>query len=408
MKQVAFILITVSIAHAQTTEKFYGKFLGLQADSAHMYERVLTTTATPKTRFAPALDIKATVATGKLDDPRGNGTIETLLVESPARPPFLAIDINEDSVITVNERFELTQAPSGHPFFFAIVELPLKGHALFTAVPIYVRYYRGFKHPKLAETDRLVDQSVISLAIAEVKIGAKAVRFQYPFVPSEPTISTTEGLFGIDVDGDGRIENVQFSLETSYANEDEVVLRYGEMYLSTASIDLTRNEIIVRRREKAEYLREELAVGKQMPDFTFVDFAGKQRSLKEFRGKYLLIEWWGVWCVDCVRDMPYTVQAYERFRSRGLEILGLNWDDKTDDATAFLEKSKALWPQARKDSIKTLTDVTYRIQEYPSSILLDPDGKVVSLNQKSLQGRRLIETLDKLLPASGGPQAVAR
>jgi len=133
-------------------------------------------------------------------------------------------------------------------------------------------------------------------------------------------------------------------------------------------------------------------------DDVFVDFGGKQRSVKEFRGKYLLIEWWGVWCIDCVRDTPYTVQAYERFRSRGFEVLGLNWDDKVEDAATFLEKSKAPWPQARKDSIKTVTEVTYRIQEFPSSILLDPDGKVVSLNQKSLQGPRLVETLERIMP----------
>ena len=398
MRLIACILFATCIAQAQPSERFYGKFLGLQADSVHMYERVLKTTPSVKQKFIPPIDSKATIATGKLTDARGSGEIEALLIESHNKPPLLALDINSDSVVTGNERFELTPAPAGHSYYYVIADLPIRNNPLFTAVPMYVRYFRGFKHPKLADTDRLIDQSVMSLAIADVKIGAKAVRFQYPFVPTEPMISTTEGLFGIDVDGDGLIANFQFSIETSYASQEEVVLRYGDMYLSTVSIDLAKNEIVVRRREPAEYLREELSLGEQMPDFTFVDFAGKPRSLKEFRGKYLLIEWWGVWCVDCIRDMPYTVAAYERFKSRGLEILGLNWDDRVEDAVGFLQKSKAAWPQARKDSIKTLTEVTYRIQEYPSSILLDPEGKIVSLNQKSLQGPRLIETLDKLFP----------
>ena len=394
LKILVITLLIASAAHAQ--DKFYGKFLGLQADSAHMYERVLSVGQTAK-KFVPTIDSKAVIASGKLTDPRGGPNLDALLVELPT--PLLAIDANADNVIGVDERFELKPAPvDGIPYSYVIASLPLRGNPLFNAVPIYVRYFRGYKHPKLAETDRLVDQSVMSLAVGEVRIGERAVRFQYPFVSAQPTISTREGLFGIDVDGDSDIRNVPFSLETSYANDEEVVLRYGDMFLSTTSIDLTRNEIVVRRREKAEYLREELAVGKQMPDFTFVDFAGKTRSLKEFRGKYLLIEWWGVWCSDCVRDMPDTVRAYERFRTRGLEVLGLNWDDKPEDAVMFLEKSKATWPQARKDSIKGLTETTYRIQEYPSSILLDPEGKVVSLDQKSLQGRRLIETLEKVLP----------
>ena len=55
MKLIAFILLIVPVAYAQTADRFYGKFLGLQADSAHMYERVLSTTAARKPRFAPAL-----------------------------------------------------------------------------------------------------------------------------------------------------------------------------------------------------------------------------------------------------------------------------------------------------------------------------------------------------------------
>ena len=66
MKQIAFIVLTVSIAHAQTTDKYYGKFLGLQADSAHMYERVLKVGQTQK-KFVPPLDSKAIIATGKLN-----------------------------------------------------------------------------------------------------------------------------------------------------------------------------------------------------------------------------------------------------------------------------------------------------------------------------------------------------
>ena len=395
-KLLLLILLIAPSVHSQ--DRFYGKFLGLQADSAHMYERVLKVGQTQK-KFAPAIDSKATIASAKLTDPRGNGQIEALLVEQAT--PILAIDANGDNFITLDERFELKEAPvDGIPYLYVIATLPFKGSALFNAVPIYVRYFRGYKHPKLAETDRLIDQSVMSVAIAEVKIGAKSVRFQYPFVPTEPNISTTNGLFGIDVDGDTDIRNEQFSLETSYASEDEVVFRYGDMYLSTVSIDLARNEITVRRRDKSEYLREEIAVGKEMPDFTFVDLAGKQRNLKEFRGKYLLIEWWGAWCSDCVREMPYVAEAYERFRSRGLEMLGLNWDDKVAIATTFAENNKATWTHARKESIKTLTEVTYRIQEYPSSILLDPEGKVVSLNQKSLQGRSLLDTLERTLPSS--------
>ena len=56
------------------------------------------------------------------------------------------------------------------------------------------------------------------------------------------------------------------------------------------------------------------------------------------------------------------------------------------------------WPQARNDSIRKLVEETYRIQEFPSTILLGPDAKVLVLNQDDLRGDRLLETLDRLLP----------
>lgn len=397
---VSSIFLLASLSYPQSPDRFYGKLIGLQPDVFHTYQRVLSVAPVKAGyRFVPAVEQKATVATGKLIDGRDSSQIEAMLVEPPGKMPYVAIDLNADLIITTSERFPFSQRAATQKYLVANVLLPIK-NPLFAAMPIYVRYFNQFRNPDFPAADRLIDQNIWAHAIGEVNIGGKPVLFQYPFDPAQPAISTTEGLFGIDVNGDRIIHNEQFSLETSYANETEVVLRYGDMYLSTSSIDLAKNEIVVRRRQKSEYLREELEVGKQMPDFSFVDFAGKPRSSKEFRGKYLLIEWWGVWCVDCVRDMPYTVQAYERFRSRGLEMLGMNWDDKVEDAVRFLGKNKATWPQATKASIKTLTEVTYRIQEYPSAILLDPEGKVVSLDQKALEGQRLLQTLDRLLPPS--------
>lgn len=398
MRKVLLLIVLIAPLHAQAPEKFYGKLVGLQADAAHMYEQLLSAPAVrPTVRFVPARDPKSTITTGSIVDARGSGKLTAFLVETPGTMPYLAFDFNADNAITADERFSFAKEPGQESYLYTNVGIPIK-YTLFSHVPMFVRYYRGFTHPELKSTDRLIEQTVWAYAIGEVNISGKPVRFQYPFDSASPTISTVEGRFGVDVDGDGAIDNEQFSIETSYATETEIVMRHGDMYLSTKSIDLTKNQIIVRRRQKSEYLREELAVGKQMPDFSFVDFEGKKRTLAEFRGKYLLVEWWGVWCADCVRDMPYTVKAYDRFRPRGLEILGLNWDDKTEDAAAFLLKSKATWPQARKDSIKALTEITYRIQEYPATVLLDREGKVIYLKQKPLQGAALLETLERLLP----------
>jgi peroxiredoxin len=93
--------------------------------------------------------------------------------------------------------------------------------------------------------------------------------------------------------------------------------------------------------------------------------------------------------------------AYSRFQDRGLEILGMNTDEG-DPASikSSLDKAGMSWTQARKDSIlKILRD--FRIHRFPTTILLDADGKIISLNQKGqprLRGQELLRSLDELLP----------
>lgn len=394
------LLCLIPAAQApQSPERFFGKLTGLVADTKFPSQRVLSS-ENPKVKFSPAIEKGADVYLGKLMDPRGSAQLTVAIVEAKDKPPVLGIDQNSDGTIDASERHDLS--PIGNGFMHAAAKLPLR-HPLFNAVPLSIMYYRGLEHPSLKSTDRLVSQSVFVYSVGKVAIGGEGVLFQYPFEAQSRTISTKEGLFGIDVDGDGKIRNEQFSIETSYASDEELVFRLGDRYLSTESIDVAKNEIVVRARDRSEYLRAELEIGKEMPDFEFVDFEGKKRSLKEFRGKYLLVEFWGVWCIDCVRDMPFNVQAYERFRSRGFDILGLNWDDSVEEAKRFLTKSKAPWTQARKDSIKHLTEKVYRIQEYPSTILLGPDGKVLVLDEDRIQGEPLLATLEEILPKTSEP-----
>jgi thiol-disulfide isomerase/thioredoxin len=203
---------------------------------------------------------------------------------------------------------------------------------------------------------------------------------------------------GIDADGDGKIRNEPFSLETSAAMDDEIVFRLDDLYLSTTRLDTINNQIVMRKREQAEYRRIELEVGKKMPDFAFIDFDNKKRTLAEFRGKFLLIDFWGLWCVDCRREIPFQFEAYNRFRARGFEILGLDTYEKAELIKPVLQKNGINWTQANFDSIKELVENNYRIQEYPSAVLLAPDGKVLILDQTQLAGDNLHKTLDRILP----------
>ena len=397
---VVFVTFIVSSGFAQANATFKGKLdPQLVVDSFHVYQRVWSAAAdTSKLRFSPAPEKGATVSVGELIDERvATRKSKVVLVEPPKAAPYIWFDSNENGVYESAEKFPMNE-DAAHPDIVTVtIRLPIK-NAYFTTFPIFIHYIRGFKHPKLSATDRLIAQSVYAFASGSVDIKGRNVKFQYPFGSELPSISTTEGVFGVDVDGDGKIKNEQFSVETSYADKDEIVFPLGDLFVSTTSIDMATGQIVIRQRDKKEYQRIDLEVGKEMPDFTFVDLEGKQRHLSEFYGKYLMVDFWGVWCGDCTRETPYHLAAYDRFKKRGFEILGLNTDEKLETVRGYLEKNKITWPQATNDSIKKLAMVSYRIQEYPSTILLGPDGKVLVLDQHQLQGEELLKTLERMIP----------
>ena len=393
--------VVVSQPNEEKSAEFFGK---------------LDTEATPDTTklygilFEPVKDIayykfvnppekEASVTVGEIYDGRVSGTkFRILIVEPKNGVPYLYSDVNGDGKIEETERFELNST-GREGVYRQILRLPVK-NVFYRSYPIYLQFEPKFANPNLKADQRVLFQTIGAFAGGEVKFDDRLVRVQYPFDPSKSVISTTEGLFGIDADGDGVIKNAPFSPETSYATNDEVVFKLGSNYLSTSLIDLAKNQIVLRTRQLTEYRRIDLEVGKEMPDFSFVDFKDQPRSLKEFRGKYLLVDFWGMWCVDCRREIPFQVEAVKRFGNRQFAILGMDSDeaDKLEEVKAFLVKNKMDWTQAKLSGIKSLVETAYRIQEYPSAILLGPDGKVLVLDQKELAGEKLDETLDRILP----------
>ena len=325
----------------------------------------------------------------------------SILVQPDEGDPFIYVDVNLDGVLAKEERFSFNRAEANNPFIWELtVNVPLSG-SNFKTVPLFLQYLKDVEFDELKPGDRLIQQSVKSYAQGFVDLKGKKTLVEYTFNAQSKKVSTTTGKMGIDVNGDGEIETGRFSPESVDAHEESFVFHVGDTYVSTKRADTGKNIIVLREHPASDFKRMELSLGNEMPDFTFTDFKGKKRKLSEFRGKYVLLDFWAAWCGPCRREIPYQKMAYSRFQVRGFEILGIN-NDENPEIKDWVNRNGMPWTQATMESARDL-EIRLRIHLFPTALLIDPEGKVISLNENKkdepqLRGRDLPKSLDRLLP----------
>ena len=351
-----------------------------------------------KVKLAKPPEEGATVTAGRLyHPPSDKSSILALLVEPEGEAPYLYADLDLNGTLDASERFPLERGEDDNPYILqATLKVPMKG-TLFDSYPVVVQYFKDVQWDEMKEGERLILQTKAAYARGYVDLSGKRTLVQYAFNPQSRKISVTNGPLGVDSDGDGRVDMDRFSPEAADAQEETVVFHVGDRYVSTKRVDLDKNLIVMREHPASDYKRVEVRVGSEVPDFTFTDFNGKKHKLSEFRGKYVLLDFWAAWCGPCRRELPYQRAAYSRFQARGFEILGMNNDEDPSQVKSWLTRNQITWTQATRDSIHDI-EVRYRIHLFPSALLIDPEGKVALVNQHKLRGQDLLKSLDEMLP----------
>jgi len=164
------------------------------------------------------------------------------------------------------------------------------------------------------------------------------------------------------------------------------------------SLFLSINEKYREMREGKSYAQQifaakNIGVGKEALDFTQNDPDGKPIKLSDFRGKYLLLDFWASWCGPCRQENPNLVKAYAKYKDKGFEILGVSLDKPTDKQAWLdaIEKDELTWPQVSDGNNGAAK--MYGVRSIPHNHLLDPNGIILASN---LRGNQLEEFLSQL------------
>ncbi|HTB26119.1 MAG TPA: TlpA disulfide reductase family protein [Puia sp.] len=128
-----------------------------------------------------------------------------------------------------------------------------------------------------------------------------------------------------------------------------------------------------------EVAEENSDAGKPAPDFVKQTKEGKTFKLSDYKGKYVLLDFWGSWCGACRASHPHLKEINEKYGKQGLVIIGIAYE-RTQDKTAWIKAIKEdglPWTQILNDQGQVNVVDLYGVNGFPTKVLIDREGNIV-------------------------------
>ena len=110
------------------------------------------------------------------------------------------------------------------------------------------------------------------------------------------------------------------------------------------------------------------------PELSLTDLSGQRLELSDYRGKVVILDFWATWCSPCRTENPFLVALQNKYRSQGLQVIGISLDDDPEPVRAFYQQFKINYPVAIGDA--NLAERYGGILGLPVNFVIGRDGRI--------------------------------
>jgi peroxiredoxin len=269
----------------------------------------------------------------------------------------------------------------------------------FEAVLDYAIKFNAFAEANAADpinkdASKMCSQ-LLSLASSQAKSAAAGAKFRELMTSAKS--KDVQGMAAVALGG-----NLILQYEKAHQTKDKATAKLAdeaESMLKQAKTKYGDLGTIGKQADDMLDLLQHRSAGKTAAEITGEDIDGKKFKLSDYKGKVVVLYFWGSWCPPCVAMIPDEKKLVARLEKARFAMVGINTDNDREKAKKFLEDKGITWTQVFDGGTQGPIDKAWRVDHWPTIYILDANGVI---RYREVRGETMDRAVDELLKELAG------